>query len=108
MPRSLDRDGQSPLVPRTGSELPPRLDLASLSQVASQPGDVLVINRFDAIDTEHASLSTRLEPATTTAAAAGASTAAAITIAAVALFTTAALSTRAETRTAAAVGPPFA
>lgn len=107
MPGSLDRDGQGPLVPRTGAKLPPRLDLSSFGQVASQPGDVLVINRFDAINTEHAGFSARLEPATA-AAATGATTAAAITIATVALLTAAALSARSEPWTAAAFGPAFA
>ena len=90
MARSLDCDCQRTLVPGARAELAPRLDLASLGDVAAQARRVLVVDLADLVDTEPADLaspakaaattptrstsaarSTRAAPATRTASAAG-------------------------------------
>lgn len=63
--RALDRDRQRPLVPGAGPELPPRLDLAPFADVATQAGDVLVVNVADVVDAEGADLPAWGIPAST-------------------------------------------
>jgi hypothetical protein len=71
--RSLDRDCQRTLVPGARAELAPRLDLASLGDVASEARGVLVIDLSDLVDAESADLAPPTE-ATAAAAARSAST----------------------------------
>ena len=64
MPRSLDRDSQRALVPGAGAEFAPRLDLASLGDVATQARSVLVVDLPDLVDAESADLAPPAEAAT--------------------------------------------
>jgi len=66
--RSLDRDCQRTLVPGARAELAPRLDLASLRNVAAQTRSVLVIDLPDLVDAESADLAPPAEAAAATAA----------------------------------------
>jgi hypothetical protein len=64
--RSLDRDCQRTLVSSTRAELAPRLDLASLGDVAAEARGVLVIDLPDLVDAESADLAPPAEAATAT------------------------------------------
>ena len=64
MPRSLDRDSQRALVPGAGAEFAPRLNLASLGDVATQARSVLVVDLPDLVDAESADLAPPAEAAT--------------------------------------------
>ena len=64
MPRSLDGDGQRPLVPGARTELASRLDLASLGDVTAQARGILVIDFPDLVDAESADLAPPTEAAT--------------------------------------------
>jgi len=66
--RSLDRDCQRTLVPGARAELAPRLDLASLRDVAAQTRSVLVIDLPDLVDAESTDLAPPAEAATATPA----------------------------------------
>jgi hypothetical protein len=66
--RSLDRDCQRTLVPGACAELAPRLDLASLRDIAAQSRGILVINLPDLIDAESADFATPAEAPTATPA----------------------------------------
>lgn len=54
--RTLDGDGQRALVPSARSELSTWLDLASLTDVSTEPCDILVVNMLDIVDAECADL----------------------------------------------------
>ena len=66
MSRSLDRHCQRTLVSGARAELAPRLDLASLRDVAAQARGILVIDLPDLVDAESADLAPPAEAATTT------------------------------------------
>ena len=68
MSRSLDCDCQRTLVPCARAELAPRLDLASLRDVAAQTRGILVIDLPDLVDAESADLAPPTEAATATPA----------------------------------------
>lgn len=68
MSRSLDRDCQRTLVPGARAELAPRLDLASLRDIAAQTRGILVIDLPDLVDAESADLAPPAEAATATPA----------------------------------------
>ena len=59
VPGSLNRHGQRPLVPGAGAQLPARLDLAPLREVAAQARNVLVVNDLHVVHAERADLATR-------------------------------------------------
>ncbi len=69
MTRPFDGDGQRPLVLGAGALLPPGFDFASLSHVTAQPGQILVVDLADVVETESANLPPRCvaAPAATTA-----------------------------------------
>jgi hypothetical protein len=81
--RSLDRHCQRTLVSGARAELAPRLDLASLRDVAAQARGILVIDLPDLVDAESADLAPPAEAATAaptrSASAAGATRAAGAT-----------------------------
>lgn len=106
MTGSLDCYGQGPLVAGASAELPSRLDLAALGQMAAQSRNVFVINSFDPVDTEHTSFATRLEAATTTASTTWPPATSAF--AAVLLVASATLRARAEARPSATLRSPRA
>jgi hypothetical protein len=94
VPGALDGHGERALVPGACSQLAARLDLAALTDVAPQAGDVLVVDVLYVVGAERAHLAARRKTAT----AAGASaTAAEWTAATLALTTTLALRTTTET-----------
>lgn len=101
MSGALDRHGQRPLVTRTSTELPARLDLSSLCEVPAKAGNVLVVHGVDAINAEHAGLAARLvapSAASTTWPTAPAP------LATVSLLATARLGTGAKSRSPSAIG----
>jgi hypothetical protein len=57
--RSFDRPPEHSLVLRAGSGLTPRLDLAPVGDIATQPANILVVDHLDAIHAEVADLSAR-------------------------------------------------
>jgi hypothetical protein len=63
--RSLDRNRQRTLVSGAGAKLAPRLDLASLRDVAAQARGIFVIDLPDLVDAESADLAPPAEAATT-------------------------------------------
>jgi len=100
---TLDRHRHRPLVASARAELSSRLDLAALGEVPSQVGNVLVVDRLDALGAEHADLAPGRE---TAAAAPAASTSALIVAAAVAAAVTATTTTVAGALGAAAESGP--
>jgi hypothetical protein len=64
--RSLDRNRQRTLVSGAGAKLAPRLDLASLRDVAAQARGIFVIDLPDLVDAESADLAPSAEAAATT------------------------------------------
>jgi hypothetical protein len=68
---ALDGHGQRALVPGACPQLAARLDLAALTDVASQASDVLVVHMLDVVGAERTHLAAWRESAT---AAAGATT----------------------------------
>ena len=66
MSRSLDRNRQRTLVSGAGAKLAPRLDLASLRDVAAQARGIFVIDLPDLVDAESADLAPSAEAAATT------------------------------------------
>lgn len=80
---AFDGDGQRPLMAGARAELPSRLDLAPFANMPAEPGDVLVVNVPDVVDTERTDLSPWRVPAsagTAPRAAAGTSWTPAIAI----------------------------
>ena len=75
MSRSLDRDRQRTLVPGARAEFAPRLDLASLRDVAAQSRGILVIDFPDLVDAESADLAPPAEAATAASARSASATA---------------------------------
>ena len=68
MSRSLDSNRQRTLVSGAGAELAPRLDLASLRDVAAQARGILVVDLPDLVDAESADLAPPAKAATATPA----------------------------------------
>lgn len=66
---ALDGNRYAALVASTGAQLAARFDLAALTNVAAQAGEILVINVTDVIGAVLAHLAATREAATTTAAA---------------------------------------
>jgi hypothetical protein len=64
--RSLDSNGQRTLVPGASAELTPRLDFASLRDVAAQARGIFVIDLPDLVDAESADLAPPAEAAAAT------------------------------------------
>ena len=93
----LDRHGEGALVLGAGAHLAPRFDFAALTDMAAEPGKILVIDVLDVVDGELGDLAPR-RVASTAARAARTRTAGSSAIAAA--FATFALSLRsAESRT---------
>ena len=75
VPGTLDGDGQTTLVSRTGARLPSGLDLPAFGDVAAQLERVLVVNTVDLVHAERADFlasaaaATEAAATTTTAAA---------------------------------------
>jgi len=59
MTRALDRDGQMALMPGARAGLAARADFATIAQEAAQLIGLLIIDRFDLVDTELTDFGTR-------------------------------------------------
>ena len=106
MSRSLDCDCQRTLVSGARAELAPRLDLASLRDIAAQARGIFVIDLPDLVDAESADLAPPAESATATPTrSASAARATGAARAAPATRTAPAARTVTPTRTLA-LGPP--